>query len=559
MEKYEQNIKLLNIIIKLNEFYYNLFFKKEILNYQIILGFRNNMQILMENYDKYEKMYNYKYNIFLSFIKGKDIDELNQIKVQIPKIGEISQVLIFNSELFDEINEPPNNIVNNNAVIFLISDIGKAILIYSMEGNLLNTINLNNNELLLSIFIQYKSNILLNCYRDSNLNSYFSFYVFSSDFKNYELIDKIDISTIIPKLLDVENYNIQNNIPILSFNNRKKMLKIENNKILILYSFEIYVIKINDSLIFKNKKYYKDNNLNKDYKIKENIELIHKFKYYINIIPIYNTNINNQGIINYIALKFDSELNPSDEELLYAKSQDILIKQPETIISQPDYVSLKYHIKLKNFKSKNYGYSSDDNFYEYYNSRKKYWNENVLTIIKRIKIYAKLTKFAQEFESLGEGKYQLTPDDTSNLLKTVNTHDDLIYSYEKNYILLLINNTIYQINNNNGELITIFELDIYFDNEIKVSQYYLLNKIHYYNKDLRNIKEMILFINTYSKNNIFPYFLDFHEYKQIKPFFLPNLRNIFEINFFESYQNALKDSLNLERIIVDTDGIIIFK
>ena len=31
------------------------------------------------------------------------------------------------------------------------------------------------------------------------------------------------------------------------------MFKIENNKILILYSFEIYVIKINDSLIFKNK------------------------------------------------------------------------------------------------------------------------------------------------------------------------------------------------------------------------------------------------------------------------------------------------------------------
>ena len=556
MKKYEKEIKLLNNIIKLNEFYYNLFFKKELLNYHIILGLKNNMKALSDNYEKYEKMYNFKYNIFLSFIKGKDIDELNQIKVQIPKIDEISEVLIFNSELFDEINEVNNTINNYNAVIFLISKANKTILVYNMEGKLLNTLSLGNEKILSSFFIQYKSNILLNFYRESNLKHYFSFYVFSSDFKNYELIDKINISKIISQNIDSNQYNFNNDIPIFSFNNRGKMLKIENNKIIILYSFEIYVIKINDSLIFKNKKYYKDNNINKDYNINENIILIHKFKYYLDIIPIYN--INNNGILNYILLQFDSELSQADEKLLYQKSINIINKQDVTIISQSEYINKKYYIKLKNFTSKKNEYFKHDNFFDYYNSKAN-WNVEVLTIIKRIKIYSKLAKYNKEFECLNNYKCQLTSNDTLNLLKIKNAYCDLIYSYEKNYILLLINNSIYQINNNNGELITIFELDICFENDNNLSQYYLLRKIHYYNKDLRAIKELLLFINTVSKNNIFPYFLDCHEYKQMKPFFLPNFRNIFEINFFESSQNALKDSLNMERIIIDTDGIIIFK
>lgn len=41
------------------------------MSYEIVLGLRNNMQILMDNYDKYERMYKYKYNIFLSLLKVK--------------------------------------------------------------------------------------------------------------------------------------------------------------------------------------------------------------------------------------------------------------------------------------------------------------------------------------------------------------------------------------------------------------------------------------------------------------------------------------------------------
>lgn len=89
-----------------------------------------------------------------------------------------------------------------------------------MEGNLINTINLSNEGLLLSYFIQYKSNILLNFCQ--NVSNYFSFYVFSSDFKNYGLIDKIGISKIISK--NVETYT--NIIPIFSFK-KEKCLKLK--------------------------------------------------------------------------------------------------------------------------------------------------------------------------------------------------------------------------------------------------------------------------------------------------------------------------------------------
>ena len=97
-----------------------------------------------------------------------------------------------------------------------------------------------------------------------------------------------------------------------------------------------------------------------------------------------------------------------------------------------------------------------------------------------------------------------------------------------------------------------------FTKWFKLSQNYIVSKIHYYNKDLKKIEELFLIKNK-NKNYLYPYFWDCQELKSIKPFELANFCNIIELKFLESSNNTLKDSLNMERILVDNDSIIIFK
>ena len=575
VDKYEKKIILLHKIIQSIEYYYNLFFNKNIINYQIVFGLRNTMKILMDNYNEYEYMYNNKYSLFLSFIKGKEIKDLNQLKVSFPEKYRILDTLIFNTELFDEESDINNRNKGYNKVIFLYclnSKNKRCILIYNMEGNLLKSIDYDFEGRKLLKFIQYKSNILI-IFNSENIIYYFTFYIFSSDFKDYET-KKIEINFSILNDDNLVNVaNIYKNIPICSFTNGPNIFKIENNKILLFFSYTRYVLKINDASIFNNSIYYKDNNLKKDTNMEKQIELIHNFKYYLNVIPIYNTNIDNKGILNFIALSFDSELAPEYELLLTQDEPHTFISKPEN--NEPNYLYLgKYMVKLKNFTTNDYFHKYYETFLEFC-MQKLIWG-SALTTISKIKIYGKLTKFDNEFEIQNLSKFPLCLNDTLNLMKINNTHCELVYCYSKKYLLLLLNNTIYQINNNTGEAITIYELDIniftnnIFDNtkdimnnntnkENILSQYYILRIIHYFNKDLRKFEELLLLTNTFSESYIYPYFWNLDEIEQIKPFRLPDLKNIYEVNFFESSNNILQDSLDMERILVDTDGITIFK
>ena len=559
--KYQKEIILLKKIIKSNEYYYNLFYKKNIINYQTIFGLKNNMKILMDNYSKYAYMYRYKYSIFLSFIKGKDIKELNQKKVIFKEKYNILDVVIFNSELFDEKNDENNSNKGYNKAIFLYcsnSNDNKCILIYNMEGNLLNTIYYNFKTIRVLKFMQYKSNILLILNKEDFSDIFFTFYIFSSDFEDYE------IKKIYFKFSNLGNnfFNEDNafkNINICSFANETKIFKIENNIILLFYLYNIYIIKINDSSIFGGLKYYKDNNLKKDANMKNQIEVIHHFKYFLNIIPIYNTNIDNKGIINFIALNFDSELAPEDELLLTQSAPlNTFINQHENYDESNYVIKERYIIKLKNLICNYENLVIYDNINQFFKAKKIVSNS-----IERIKIYAKLKKFDKEFEYQNLSKFPLCLTDNLNLMKMQVNKCDLIYCYSKNYILLLLNNTVYQINFNTGEVITIYELDIHINININkgdvLSQYRILTIIHYFNKDLNKFDELILLTNTFPPHSIYPYFWRSDEIEQIKPFCLPDFKNIYEVNFFESSSNILQDSLNMERILVDIDGMTIFK
>ena len=142
-------------------------------------------------------------------------------------------------------------------------------------------------------------------------------------------------------------------------------------------------------------------------------------------------------------------------------------------------------------------------------------------------------------------------------------HCEIIYSYSKNYLLFLLNNKIYQIEVfNYHQVTTIYQLDINFTKELNLNQpqYCFINVIHYYNKDLKKIEELFLFnIKNSNKKNVYPYFWNNHEFKSIKSFILPYFIDIIQLNFFESSQNVLKDSLITERILVNSDSLIIFK
>ena len=74
-------------------------------------------------------------------------------------------------------------------------------------------------------------------------------------------------------------------------------------------------------------------------------------------------------------------------------------------------------------------------------------------------------------------------------------------------------------------------------------------------EDLGKIEELIL---LKYENYVYPYFLNNHEIARIKEFNLPEFKEIIEINFLESSNSALTDSLIAKRILVSKDSIIIF-
>ena len=567
IKKYEKEIKIFENIIKYLEEIYNLFFKENIINYQTVL---NLVGIIRDNYKKYESIFDNRYNVFISFIKGKDFDNISNREIIIPDKA-LTNILILNSKLNND-NEDINLESSTNKILLILS-LNK-ILIYDMNGNIINSIN-NIYIKLSSDFnnmIQYKSNIILFFKKKAIF-----FLIFSNDFKDYEFTEDIDLSKFYINFShDLPNLKT---LSICTFRNENKIFKIDKNRIAIFYEYKLYIFELNNNLIFKDKKYYYNNKNNIFNLGSEKLQLIEKTKeffesknyYNYDIIPIYNINCENKGInkilfVNFIGnFEYDTKIN----EKLKLQGGNIKIDHlGNKLIYNESRIHLSENKYSIVFDTENL-ISFYSTFYEYCKNKCVGSEKDFKNIINKIKISVQMEDNEKLF------RFCFTRKDILYLLKSNINECNILFSYSKNYILFLFNNNIYQINYKNGELIIIYELD----NNLKLEQNYILNQIYYYNKELTKIEELYLLklkedninnkIKDFNLNNIdkknereklvFPYFWDSFELKSIKPFQLPNFDKIIQLKFFETFKSELKDSLNMERLLVNNDSVIIFK
>ena len=286
--EYEKEYKYLEKQINIIEFCYNLFFKQNIINYQILLNLKMNLENLQRFFEICNLMNENKYSVFLSFIKGKYIKEIKTKELDIKKIKNI---LILNPSLYNDENKDDSQNESQKRFMILCDNLSDLIYIYDMDGKLINMILIERRLMHFPYcMIQYQSNILL-------LYDYINFYfiIFSSDFNQYEVV-KLEI------FLQISTFKFILNkyIPICSFNYRDKIYRLSENKIALFTCNKIYVIKFNNNLIFQNKEYYnKKNKNNTDNKV-NNFEIIldlgqERQKNYIDFIPIYYTGTEEKG------------------------------------------------------------------------------------------------------------------------------------------------------------------------------------------------------------------------------------------------------------------------
>ena len=179
--------------------------------------------------------------------------------------------------------------------------------------------------------------------------------------------------------------------------------------------------------------------------------------------------------------------------------------------------------------------------------------ESLYTAVEnKIIISVEVEKNDRNFNFINKFEFKLSRTEILYLLKSQNNYINLVYMYSKNYLLFIINNNIYQIDDINNQVITIYNIYINFNIDFI---YFHLCTIHYYMEDLGKIEELIL---LKYENYVYPYFLNNHEITRIKEFNLPEFKEIIEINFLESSNSALTDSLIEKRILVNKDSIIIF-
>ena len=137
---YEDDIKNLELLIMNNENICDLYFKENIINLQIL----KNLKLIYDdnNYEKYLSLINNKYSVFSSFIKGKNVNEV-KVKniIKFPKDFIVSEVLLLNSKLYDDHDD---NEGNEMKILVLLKSLNTSkFFIYDIDGNLINSINLN--------------------------------------------------------------------------------------------------------------------------------------------------------------------------------------------------------------------------------------------------------------------------------------------------------------------------------------------------------------------------------------------------------------------------------
>jgi hypothetical protein len=390
--------------------------------------------------------------------------------------------------------------------------------------------------------IQYQSNILL-------LYNSFKFYfiIFSPDFKNGEVVE-LDLFAI--KALF--NFDMRRNIPICSFNYKKKIFKIFENKIALFENNNILVIKLNNNLVLGNIKNYKHNeNINNsDYNLYK-FELIldlnkERKKKYIDCIPIYYAGTEEKGIKNWFTITFNAKLDVKNivEEL---KLSPLLSTDPiETDIISNKLVFIKNFNILKNNQviNDNLILECKNNLYDYNKVVKL--DEIYTAVENKIIISVEVERNDRDFIFINKFEFNLSRSEIKYLLKSEINYLDLVYMYSKNYLLFIMNDKIYQIDDINNQVITIYNIDINFYNLENIIKFDICT-VHYYMKDLKKIEELIL---LKYRDYVYPYYLDNHEITQIKEFNFPEFKEIIEVNFFESSNSTLTDSLNSKRILV---------
>ena len=397
---------------------------------------------------------------------------------------------------------------------------------------------------------------MLKSKREFYIQNYIFFYfiLFSKDFKNYELV-KLDLYEIKAFF----KFNMRERIPVCSFDYKKKIFKIFDNEIALFESNNIYVIKFNNNLIFQNVKYYhnKENINNKDnnpFKIELILDLNkERKKNYIDCIPIYYASTEEKGINNFLTITFNAKLDVKNivEEL---KLSPLLSTDPiETDIISSKLVFIKNFNILRNNQViiGNSLIESKNNLYDYNKEIKL--DEKLYTAVEnKIIISIEVEKNDRNFKFINKFEFNLPRSEILYLLKSDNNYINLVYMYSKNYLLFIMNDKIYQIDDINNQVITIYNIDINFVNLKNIIEYDICT-VHYYMKDLKKIEELIL---LKYKNFVYPYYLDNHEIRQIKEFYFPEFKEIIEVNFFESSNSALTDSLESKRILVIYDNKI---
>jgi hypothetical protein len=351
---------------------------------------------------------------------------------------------------------------------------------------------------------------------------------------------------------------MRNHIPICSFDYKKKIFKIFKNKIAILERNHIFVIKFNN-LIFQNKAYYKHKeNINKNDNNLFTMEIIfdlniERKKNYIDCIPIYYTGTEEKGIKNWLAITFNAKLDVKNivEEL---KLNPLLSINP----IESDIISNKL-VFVKNFNILKNNQVINDNPFLYENHNLNDYNKQVkleeklyTAVQNKIIISVEVEKNDGDFKFINKFEFNLPRSEILYLLKSDINYINLVYMYSKNYLLFIMNDKIYQIDDINNQVITIYNIDINFYNLENIIKFDICT-VHYYMKDLKKIEELIL---LKYRDYVYPYYLDNHEITQIKEFIFPEFKEIIEVNFFESSNSALIDSLNSKRILVINDNKI---
>ena len=247
------DIKLINRLIFCAQLAFNYYYEEKIYNYQAIKNYSLNLENLVKDIDKYEKMF-YKY--CLSGILNKDE---SKIKINILKLPFTSSFIKL-IPLKDEFDE--NNYYNDSKKIlkknnyFALFDLEKNILyVYDIDGNIINIIELDkkliyNNK---TEIIQYEPNILL-LFNGSK----FIFIFFSNSFQKFEILEYNSEITAkkFPKDIYIDNYGI---------NSKLKLIKFNEKNVFFLYLYNLFIIDFYEQQKNKTSKIKLNKSLDKEF------------------------------------------------------------------------------------------------------------------------------------------------------------------------------------------------------------------------------------------------------------------------------------------------------